>query len=162
MKRIFIDKDKCEGCKNCSVACMNAHREGGATGSFYDLDLTDPKNEARHRITNDREGGYVPVFCRHCATPECVAACMSGALKKDPSTGLVQYDEKRCGTCFMCVMSCPYGNIKPDKLTRSKIIKCDFCQGQNGSDDDGKPNCVESCPSKAIHVEEVDVGGVAV
>ena len=160
MKRIFIDQDKCDGCKNCSIACMNAHRadaSAGVKGSFYDLDLTDPSNEARHFIKNDNKGGYVPVFCRHCSVPECVGACMSGALKKDPVTGHVQYDEERCGTCFMCVMSCPYGNIKPDRVTHSKIIKCDFCK-----DSEENPNCVESCPRKAIHVEEVDAGGIAV
>jgi len=160
MKRIIIEQDKCDGCKSCSIACMQAHRELTATGSrgtVYDLDLLDPKNEARHTITNYRKGGYVPVFCRHCAVPDCVGACMSGALKKDPVTGHVQYDEKRCGKCFMCVMSCPYGNIKPDSSTRTKILKCDFCK-----EDNEEPNCVKSCPKEAIHVEEIDAGGVAV
>ena len=173
MKRIIIDQEKCDGCKNCSIACMQAHREAvdSSKGSIYDLDLMDPKNEARHRIVITSKG-YVPVFCRHCAMPDCVGACMSGALKKDSDTGHVQYDEKRCGACFMCVMSCPYGNIKPDRVTRSKIIKCDFCKGQNGPgqngpgqngpNDDGDPNCVKLCPKKAIHVEEVDAGGIAV
>lgn len=156
MKRIIIDKDKCDGCKNCSIACMQAHRENkaGCKTSFYDLDLLDPKNEARHAIVNDGSGGYVPVFCRHCALPDCVGACMSGALKKDSSSGHIQYDEKRCGQCFMCVMSCPYGNIKPDKASRTKIVKCDFCK-----DDNEDPNCVKSCPVKAIHVEEIEAGG---
>jgi carbon-monoxide dehydrogenase iron sulfur subunit len=154
MKRIIIDEEKCDGCKNCSIACMHAHRE--APGTVYNLDLMDPKNEARHAITNNRKGGYVPVFCRHCAVPDCVGACMSGALKKEEATGHVQYDEKRCGNCFMCVMSCPYGNVKPDKVTRTKILKCDFCKNDNE-----EPNCVKSCPKKAIHVEEVLAGGVA-
>jgi carbon-monoxide dehydrogenase iron sulfur subunit len=160
MKRIIIDKDKCDGCKNCSVACMQAHRlpVNGSRGTVYDLDLLDIKNEARHRIATNGRGGYVPVFCRHCAVPDCAGACMSGALKKDPVTGHVQYDEKRCGTCFMCVMSCSYGNIKPDKATRTKIIKCDFCKGLSGTDDNEEPNCVKSCPRKAIHVEEVNAG----
>ena len=162
MKRIIIDLDKCDGCKNCSIACMHAHREDGK-GSFYDLDLQDPKNEARHRITASAKSksGYVPVFCRHCAVPACVGACMSGALKKDSATGHVQYDQDRCGNCFMCVMSCPYGNIKPDKVSRTKIIKCDFCQGR-GPDNTEDPNCVKSCPKKAIYIEEVDAGGLAV
>jgi len=161
MKRIIIEQDKCDGCKSCSIACMQAHREKTATGSsgtIYDLDLLDPKNEARHTITNYRKGGYVPVFCRHCSVPDCVGACMSGALKKDPVTGHVQYDEKRCGKCFMCVMSCPYGNIKPDSVTRTKILKCDFCKGHSGPEDNEEPNCVKSCPKEAIHVEEVNVG----
>ena len=158
MKRIIIDKDKCDGCKNCSVACMQAHRaDHGETkgGTVYDLDLLDPKNEARHTIAANGYGKYIPIFCRHCALPDCVMACMSGALKKDPVTGHVQYDEKRCGTCFMCVMSCTYGNVKPD-VSRTKILKCDFCK-----DDNEEPNCVKSCPKKAIFVEEVNAGGAA-
>lgn len=150
MKRIMIEREKCDGCKNCTVACMQAHRE--TPGTVYDLDLLDPKNEARHVIVSDGKGGYLPIFCRHCSVPDCVGACMSGALRKDPVTGHVQYDEKRCGTCFMCVMSCPYGNIKPDKLTRRKIIKCDFCVNDNED-----PNCVRNCPKKAIYVQEVAV-----
>ena len=168
MKRIIIEQDKCDGCKNCTIACMQAHRPDHlqvvrqGQGTIYDLDLLDPRNEARHTIVANNRGGYVPVFCRHCAVPDCAGACMSGALKKDPATGHVQYDEKRCGTCFMCVMSCPYGNVKPDKATRTKILKCDFCKGHSGPNDNEDPNCVKSCPKKAIHVEEVDAGGIAV
>ncbi|MFP3040966.1 4Fe-4S dicluster domain-containing protein [Treponema primitia] len=148
MKRIIIDQEKCDGCKNCTVACMLAHR--ATPGTVYDLDLLDPKNEARHTIVANGKGGYFPIFCRHCSVPDCVGACMSGALCKDPVSGHVQYDESRCGTCFMCVMSCPYGNVKPDKVTHKKILKCDFCK-----DDTEGPNCVRVCPKKAIHVEEV-------
>ena len=150
MKRIFIDQEKCDGCKNCTIACMQAHR--ATPGTVYDLDLLDPKNEARHTIVADGKGGYFPIFCRHCSVPDCVGACMSGALRKEPETGHVQYDEKRCGVCFMCVMSCPYGNIKPDRVTHTKILKCDFCK-----DDKEGPNCVRVCPKKAIHVEEAFV-----
>jgi carbon-monoxide dehydrogenase iron sulfur subunit len=153
MKRIFIERDKCDGCKNCSLACMNAHRsdEAGQTvkGSIYDLNLADPANTARHEIVADGKGGYTPVFCRHCPNPDCVNACMSGALKKDSATGQVLYDRERCGKCFMCVMNCPYGNVKPNHL-RKEIVKCDFCK-----DDEFNPNCVRSCPKKALHVEEV-------
>jgi carbon-monoxide dehydrogenase iron sulfur subunit len=150
MKRIFIDKEKCDGCKNCTIACMQAHRE--KPGTIYDLDLTDPANTARHEIFAGARGGYVPVFCRHCSIPDCVNACMSGALGKDSQTGLVQYDKERCGKCFMCVMNCPYGNVKPDH-TRQRIIKCDFCK--DAPDAELGPNCVRACPKKALWVEEV-------
>lgn len=121
MRRIIVEYEKCDGCKNCSAACMQAHRK--TPGTIYDLDLTDP---------------------------ECVMSCMSGALQKDPETGIVTYDETKCGSCFMCVMNCPFGVLEPDRMTKKKVIKCDFCMS-----DGQEPNCVKSCPKGAIHVEEV-------
>lgn len=150
MKRILIDAAKCDGCMNCTVACMQAHRE--EPGTVYDLDLTDIRNESRNHIVGCADGSYKPIFCRHCDQPDCVMSCMSGALQKDPVTGHVKYDEKRCGSCFMCVMNCPYGVLKADTATRTKVIKCDFCEGLA----DG-PSCVSACPKKAIFVEEVEV-----
>jgi len=98
----------------------------------------------------DKDGTYKPIFCRHCQQPECVMSCMSGALQKDSVSGLVLYQEEKCGSCFMCVMNCPYGVLKPDTKTKSRVIKCDFCQ-----DAGGEPSCVKSCPKEAIYVEEV-------
>lgn len=148
MKRIVIDAKKCDGCKNCTVACMQAHRSD--EGTIYDLDLTDVTNESRNRILVDKDGTYKPIFCRHCQQPECVMSCMSGALQKDSVSGLVLYQEEKCGSCFMCVMNCPYGVLKPDTKTKSRVIKCDFCQ-----DAGEEPSCVKSCPKEAIYVEEV-------
>ena len=37
MKRIFIDAAKCDGCKNCTIACMQAHRAD--EGTVYTLNL---------------------------------------------------------------------------------------------------------------------------
>lgn len=150
MKRIFIDKSKCEGCLNCSVACMQAHRAD--QGTVYDLDLQDQKNESRNFIVPDKDGRYVPLFCRHCEEPSCVAACMSGAMEKDEKTGHIQYDQEKCAACFMCVMNCPYGILKPDSITKAKVIKCDFCL-----EDNEQPNCVKACPMEAIYVKEVPV-----
>lgn len=149
MKRIMIDFEKCDGCKNCTVACMQAHRE--EEGSIYTLDLTDPANEARHRIVQNTQGKYMPLFCRHCDSPDCVSACMSGAMTKNTQTGHVEYDPDQCAACFMCVMECPYGILKPDTLTRTKVIRCDFCK-----EDGEQPNCVQACPKQAIWVMEVE------
>jgi len=149
MKRVIIDIDKCDGCKNCCAACMQAHRED--EGSVYTLNLSDPRNESRNYILRDTAKRYIPIFCRHCDDPDCVAACMSGALIKDKETGRVSYDEEKCGKCFMCVMNCSFGVLKPDRATMSKVIKCDFC-----ADDELGPNCVRSCPTKALHLEEVE------
>jgi len=48
MKRIMVDASKCDGCKSCSLACMQAHRE--TPGTIYDLDVTDISNETRNFI----------------------------------------------------------------------------------------------------------------
>ena len=74
------------------------------------------------------DGSYRPIFCRHCDEPECVISCMSGALTKNPEDGHVYYDREKCGSCFMCVMNCPYGGSEPDDATKSIVIKCDFCK----------------------------------
>ena len=148
MKRIFIDPAKCDGCKNCSVACMEAHRRDGGQG-VYTLDLTDPENVSRNRIIADGLGGYNPIFSRHCDVPDCAGACMSGALYKNMENGLVEYDEDKCAACYMCVMSCRYGvpAISPD---RKRMIKCDFCVHLEEG-----PAGVRACPKKAIEVREV-------
>jgi len=127
---------------------MQAHRKNDS-GSFYDLDLTDPANQSRNLILLNAQNKFIPLFCRHCSQSECVSSCMSGALEKDPVTGLVNYDADKCAACFMCVMNCPYGVIKPD-VTKTKVTRCDFC-AQNG----GRPSCVKVCRSEAIYVKEV-------
>ena len=147
MERILIDADKCVGCKSCSIACMLSHTP---CSSIHDLDLTDPRLESRNTILLDSDMKYKPLFCRHCDRPECVVSCMSGAMAKDPGSGHVGYDPGRCGQCFMCVMNCPYGVLKPDRATRSYVVKCDFCL-----DSDKGPNCVRMCPKRAIYVKEV-------
>lgn len=153
MKKIMIEADKCDGCLNCSFACMSAHRETEdevRDDSFYTLNLLDKANQSRNHIDSDGKGGYIPLFCRHCDEPKCVEACMSGALTKNVESGFVEYNQDRCGKCFMCVMSCPFGMASPDRVTNTKVVKCDFCK-----DKEHKPSCVASCPKKAITVEEV-------
>jgi len=149
MKRIMIDAAQCSGCKNCALACMQAHAAEGENNSYM-LNLSNPVNESRNRILKSNNDAYIPLFCRHCDTPECASACMSGALTKDRATGLVTYDESRCAGCFMCVMSCPYGVLKPDSATHSFVIKCDFCK-----EHDYEPHCVKACVTGAIYTEEV-------
>lgn len=146
MKRIIIDKDKCMGCMNCSIACMMEHQE---KKTIFDLDLEDTKNESRNHIEQTGDGKYVPIFCRHCDSPECVMACMSGAMTKDKESGYVDYDEKQCASCYMCIMACPFGVLKSDDKTSKVVVKCDMCNGKEN------PRCVENCPTGAIYMREV-------
>lgn len=146
MKRIMIDASLCTGCLNCSIACMDAHREPG-DGSV--LNAADPKNPPRNRVEQRRKK-YYPVFCRCCSDPDCVNACMSGAIEKDCGTGLITYDEKKCAKCFMCVMACRYGHPRPSAGFH-RVVRCDFCRDTKAQE----PQCVKACPVKAIVVQEV-------
>lgn len=56
MKRIMIDPSKCDGCKNCALACMDSHRTDGGEGVIT-LNFNLPETEARNDIQNDGRGG---------------------------------------------------------------------------------------------------------
>lgn len=148
MKRIFIDKSKCQGCLGCGVACMSEHNPAGK--SVYQLNLSGTDNAMLNNILADAQGKPVPVFCRHCDDPDCVRACMSGAMTKDPETGAVLYDADRCASCYMCLMSCRFGVLKVDIATKTIIQKCDYCGDRES------PRCVEECPSGALEYKEVE------
>jgi len=145
----MIDHKKCIGCRNCYIACMHAHSSTN-NSSIYTLDLTDNVNESRNSVKTDDTGSYFPLICRHCDDPECVSTCMSGAMTKNAENGLVLYNKEQCASCFMCVMNCPFGILKPDDKTKTFVIKCDFC-----IHDEKGPNCVRACHAKTIYVKEV-------
>ncbi|MGL4800085.1 MAG: 4Fe-4S dicluster domain-containing protein [Cellulosilyticaceae bacterium] len=134
MKRIKIDRSKCVGCLTCVAACIVAN------------DSLDPRN----RIVSDSEKRYAPIFCRHCDEPECVYTCMTGAMYKNDKTGFVDYNKDQCASCYMCIMTCPYGVLKSDSLYQKEIMKCNMCQHREEG-----PMCVEKCPMFAITLEEV-------
>ncbi|MDR1613359.1 MAG: 4Fe-4S binding protein [Planctomycetota bacterium] len=148
MKRIFIDREKCQGCLGCAVACMAEHNPAGK--SVYDLDLGSRENSVHNNVLLDAAKNPTPVLCRHCDDPDCVRACMSGAMGKDPASGRVGHDRDRCASCYMCVMSCPHGVLKVDLATRRIIQKCDYCGDRDS------PRCADECPSGALEYKEVE------
>ena len=87
MYRIKIDRDRCIGCLTCVTACVVSHEtESG---------------DARNRVVIDSETTPAPIFCRHCDRPECTYTCMTGAMRKNPETGFVEYDKNHCASCYM-------------------------------------------------------------
>lgn len=146
MKRIYPDRDLCIGCGLCVLGCLSAHSKS------HDLVLAFKEERAkglvsRKRLIEDDEV-CVAISCRHCEEPECVSACISGALTKDEETGLTVYDADKCVGCWTCLMACPYGVIQRDKYN-NKIVKCDLCAGRENG-----PACVEACPNRALKYEE--------
>ena len=140
MKRIKIDRSKCIGCLTCVTACVVSH--GSESG------------DSRNRVTIDSGIKPTPIFCRHCDRPECVYTCMTGAMSKNSETKYVEYDKEKCASCYMCIMSCPYGVLKHDSIKKKEIMKCNMCTHRS-EDGSANPMCVEKCPMQAITFGEV-------
>lgn len=145
MKRIYIKEEACIGCRLCEVYCQVEHSRSKDLIKAF-------KRESPHLLPNLRVEKKGPISfsvrCRNCAEPRCVYACLTGALSREPESGLVTLDADRCIGCWTCILACPYGVIRQD-TNRHKIAKCDLCGGN------GTPVCVANCPNEAlVYVEE--------
>jgi len=129
-KLIFIDVEKCTGCRLCELACSLKHEK-----------RFQPSKSRIHALIWAEEGLSIPVVCNHCDDAPCMGACRYEALWRDPATGAVLVVEDRCIGCKMCMVACPYGCMGYDKDTR-KALKCDLCGGD--------PECCRVCPTKAL------------
>jgi carbon-monoxide dehydrogenase iron sulfur subunit len=149
MKQLYYDVKKCLGCRSCEIACAVAHSEGR---DLWKAIKEEIKSLPRKQVLAFEDENY-PVSCRNCDEPKCVEACMAVALSYDVKLGIVQHDKKRCVGCWMCVMSCPFGAIRPDINTKVPL-RCDKCIDRD------EPSCLKACPTKAIiWQEEVAVQG---
>ena len=139
MKEVFVNMERCLGCKSCELACAVEHsRSKSLFVALSEIPL--PKKRV---FVEYGDGKKVPLQCRHCREAPCVDACMSGALKWDSQTNLVTHDREKCVGCWMCIMVCPFGVIGREK--DSKVaLKCDRCYGRD------EPACVEACPTGAL------------
>ncbi|MEO1490532.1 MAG: NAD(P)-binding domain-containing protein [Pseudomonadota bacterium] len=155
---IAIDTKLCVRCDYCEKACAETHdgiprldREAGPT--YAEL--------------------HIPISCRHCEHPHCMADCPPNALYRSPGGAVMVNDT--CIGCGNCARNCPYDAIrlsaKPKKrgllLTwllfgfgdapgerrpavktadnKEVARKCDLCEDVRGG-----PACVRACPTGAI------------
>ncbi|MEM1298132.1 MAG: NAD(P)-binding domain-containing protein [Pseudomonadota bacterium] len=161
---IAIDNKLCVRCDYCEKACAETHdgipRMNRAAGPTY-----APKGSSA-RI-------HIPISCRHCEHPHCMADCPPNALYRSPGGAVMVNDT--CIGCGNCVRNCPYdaihlsarpkkrgflltwllfgfgdspGQRKPAKKSKENkemARKCDLCEDVRGG-----PACVRACPTGAI------------
>jgi carbon-monoxide dehydrogenase iron sulfur subunit len=144
MTRISENEDVCIGCRLCEIGCIVEHSLSHDILKAFKSE--EPPAKARIAV-GQRKEGFLAVRCQHCPDPPCVHSCLTGALSRDPSSGLVLYDSAKCVGCWTCVVSCPFGAIAPD-TAREEIAKCDMCP------DLDVPACVAACPNRALALEE--------
>jgi carbon-monoxide dehydrogenase iron sulfur subunit len=145
MRQIYVNEEVCIGCRLCEVYCRARNARSRDLVKAHKKE--SPRPLARLRVD---ESGIVSlsVRCQHCTDAPCLNACLTGALSRDPLTGLVTVDEERCIGCGTCALVCPLGVPRLD-TAREKMVKCDLCRGED------IPLCVANCPNEALQCVEV-------
>ena len=157
MKTVFVNPERCIGCKQCQMACAVEHSQ---TKNLYQA-LTE-KRKPRPRVLV-APGLYLdtsfPNKCRHCDPAPCLTVCPTGAISRNAGMDIVLVDGDRCISCAMCAMVCPFDVITfyPSPTARwdkPVAIKCDHCierqrQGET-------PACVEACKVGALLFGDVN------
>ena len=129
-KLLFVEYEKCAGCRTCEIACATLHEK-----------VANPSLARIHVVKWEADGVDVPVVCQQCDRPSCQAVCPTGATYRDEATGAISVDQKRCIGCRMCVLACPFGATTFDFRAR-RILKCTLC--------DGDPACAKFCTTGAL------------
>ncbi len=145
MKRIYTLEDVCIGCHLCEVGCITEHSQSKDPVRAYLHEAARPISRC---TVEELDGGVLSLSttCRHCDEPDCLRACISGAIQKTDQ-GVVRIDTEQCVGCWSCVMACPYGAIQRN-LAKKKANKCDLCPERKS------PACVDACPNRALIFKE--------
>jgi Fe-S-cluster-containing dehydrogenase component/CRP-like cAMP-binding protein len=101
---LVMDMDLCVRCGNCSLACHKIHGQSRLTRrGVHVIRLDAPRAGARQSVLS-------PEVCMHCADPECLTGCPTGAIGRF-TLGQVDIDPKTCIGCGDCATQCPYNAI---------------------------------------------------
>ena len=143
--RILLDSEKCLGCHTCENTCAAIHSK---SGTFLGAATSGERALSAVRIAVNEDGKLIAHRCLHCEDPECVTACPTGAMKKDPESGVVWCNMEECTSCFICAEACSFGAITP-LYDEGIPFKCDLCRTRAEG-----PACIIACPTSALRLSE--------
>ena len=141
--------DLCIGCRTCMIGCVVAHEGLHIFEVDPDSYTFNPK---LHMVKTAKIS--VPVQCKHCENPACLAVCPVSAITQTEKGVFI--DTAKCMGCKSCMTACPFGAIdmvpvagkfQADGLERIVANKCDLCDGLPGG-----PACVRVCPTAALQL----------
>lgn len=149
---IYVEPQRCLGCSSCELACAVAHSESGELFQAIQENVR-PEPRLQVDVVGDQP---LPLHCLHCADAPCVQVCPTGAMLRTEEGEPVVCDQEECVGCSLCILACPYGVLRLDRVGRT-VLKCDLCVDRLGRG--LEPACAEACPSSAIQflpLEEID------
>lgn len=135
-KVLYIDYQKCTGCRLCELVCAVSH-DG----------ISNPTRSRIKVMKWEAEGLYVPMSCQQCVDAPCMNVCPVKAISRDELMARVMVDYDKCIGCRSCVAVCPFGAMAFNRMDK-KVFKCDVC--------DGDPQCVRFCEEKAVDYVDAD------
>ena len=157
---LLIDLDTCVDCHGCATACKQWNTSG-TLGPLTDLEAYEDNpdgawlNRIRtYEVESESESRTVhfPMSCLHCENADCVTVCPTGASYKREEDGIVLVDQDKCMGCNLCAWACPYGARELDQQ-QGVMKKCTLCvdriYDQQLPEDERKPACVLTCPTKS-------------
>jgi Fe-S-cluster-containing dehydrogenase component len=159
---LVIDLDTCVGCHACVVNCKEWNTGGHPAPLADDEPYGVHASGAWLNRVHTYEVGegaagrtvHFPKSCLHCAKPDCVTVCPTGASYKRTEDGIVLVDEDMCIGCGLCAWACPYGARELDRVM-GVMKKCTLCidriYNENLEEVARVPACVATCPASARH-----------
>lgn len=157
MKTVFIQPERCVGCKQCEIACAVEHSQ---SKDLFQAVSESPKPRPRiYAGPGIYFNSSFPNKCRHCNPAPCLAVCPTAAISRTPDQEIVLIDGSKCISCAMCALVCPFDVIRyyesADALKgRVVALKCDHCIERQK--DNREPACVEVCKVNALLFGEIN------
>jgi len=138
---MIIRQNNCIDCEKCMDACVETNHVPVVHGAW--------RTTIQERLTTvdgDEKREFRPILCNQCNRPPCVRVCPTRATYKDPETGIVVMDYKKCIGCKTCMAACPY-NARYFNHEKYSIDKCDFCIDTRLAAGEKQTACVVACPA---------------
>ena len=95
---LVIDLENCTRCNACVETCAAVHDDGIPRISKVGVRAHLP-------------GVQLVTACYHCKTPECMASCNDGAIRRRVD-GLIDFIWDNCIGCQACAKACPFDVIR--------------------------------------------------
>ena len=137
---MFIDPQRCIGCRSCVAACRECGTHKGYSMIFVDY------------LDRSETTATMPTVCMHCTEPTCALVCPADAIKMSEEGIVMSALKPRCLDCRNCVNACPFGVPKYNTEMHLQM-KCDMCYDRTS--EGLKPMCASVCPTGAISFRQV-------